>query len=79
MEMGVAQVTNAENKKSILYICDRKKCNQGECPNPKCCHTTDPNHRRELEGSSTVFVEDEFGNLWEKIELTVERKEGKNV
>ena len=74
MEMGVAQVTNAENKKSILYICDRKKCNQGECPNPECFHTTDPNHRRREGGSPSIFVEDQDGNLWEK--YLMEIKEG---
>lgn len=77
MEMGVAQVTNAENKKSILYICDRKKCNQGECPNPECFHTTDPNHRRRGGGSPSIFVEDQDGNLWEKYQLEMQMKREK--
>lgn len=72
-EIAYEAVDAIRHKRGILYICDKRKCYQGGCLNPECTHTTDPNHRRELEGSSTVFVEDEFGNLWEKIELTLEQ------
>ena len=73
-EIAYEAVDAIRHKRGILYICDKRKCYQDGCQNPECTHTTDPNHRRKLEGSSTVFVEDEFGNLWEKIELTIKRE-----
>lgn len=73
IDMAIAAL-KAENKKAILYICDRKKCNQGECPNPECFHTTDPDHRRREGGSPSIFVEDQDGNLWEKYHIEI--KEG---
>ena len=49
--------------KEILYICDRKKCE--DCFE-ECRHTSDKDHAVNPEFDRRRFKEDESGNYWEQ-------------
>ena len=63
-----------KDRKTILYICDEKKCYRDECLNPECHHTTDIKHRKKEKDNPTVFIEDNNGNLWEEYQFEIKRR-----
>ncbi|MEG2332811.1 MAG: hypothetical protein RSB62_11005 [Bacteroides sp.] len=58
IERGLRIIQKAEKESSskgkVLYICDRRACNQ--C-NPECMHTNDISHAKDFELLHDVFVE----------------------
>lgn len=67
--------------KRILYICDRKKC---ENCSPDCKHTTDIKHAKHFERFSDVYIEnntvqdtiENFTRSLEKIKKDIDEKDG---
>ena len=47
-------------EKTILYLCNRKKCNS--CSYPNCRHTQDINYAKNIVKVGETYVEEEMTN-----------------
>lgn len=61
----IKAIESTDEKAKVLYICDRKKCFDGECLNDLCEHTTDIKNAKNFkyDSAANVYIESEGDEL----------------